>query len=501
MSLHAVAGVIAPGAVRGSVVLALAFVLLAASRRASAALRHAILAAALLAQLAIPLVAAIPNERVRPRLPSSVAVRMDRAASVLRRDLATMVMPWNPAARRADREVSGGTAAADVKAMPNGRTIGDLLVIFWGAGLAIVAMCMIAARLHVGRARAGHEAAGDGKLRAAMGEAMHAMGVARAVELLIGRAGAVPMTYGIVRPVIVLPRDASGWEQERVRLVLLHELAHVRRNDALSQLIASVASAVFWFNPLVWLASRALRRTAERAADDLVVNTGVKASTYVDTLLALVRGWRSEPALASGVLAMTRRGEFEGRMLALLDERIRRRPLGSAAAVALGGSAVAASIALGAVQIGPGSAGAQRVASTSRADATEGRTQAGPLLAIAARSRGEIARLELLDRVLASGPLSGEEVDRYLALVAQMRQPIPRGSALRALVRLVTLDSARVDQAIDLTTGISGQVERSTSLATIARTQALGPDQKARFYAAAGSLSGPALTSALDALR
>jgi beta-lactamase regulating signal transducer with metallopeptidase domain len=431
---------------------------------------------------------------------------MDRAASVLRAKVVTMVPPPVPPPFLPAGAVAGGASAepgANGGTMPNGRSPGGLLLIVWGAGLAIVVGYMVKGWLQVRRAGGGFEAVDDGSLREAMREAMHAMGVVRTVTLLAGRAGAVPMTYGIVHPVIMLPRDAIAWESERVRLVLLHELAHVRRNDALAQLIASVARAVFWFNPLVWIASRELRRTAECSADDMVVSVGVKASTYVDTLLELVRGWRSEPALAAGVVTMARRGEFEGRMLALLDERKRRRPLGSAAAAALAGSAVAASVALGAAQIGPRRAGAAAgpAASTPQSAARDARTPARSLLAIAAHARGDIARLELLERVVASGPLSGDEVDDYLGLVAQTQQPIPRGSALRALVGAAALDPVRVDRAIELTTGITSQVERSISLATIARTQALGPEQKARFYAAAESLDGPALSSALDALR
>ena len=82
------------------------------------------------------------------------------------------------------------------------------------------------------------------------------------------------MVWGFFRPTILLPADASNWQEERLRAVLLHELAHIQRNDWESQLIAQVMCAVYWFNPLVWFAARRMRVEAERACDDHVLNAG-----------------------------------------------------------------------------------------------------------------------------------------------------------------------------------------------------------------------------------
>ena len=130
-------------------------------------------------------------------------------------------------------------------------------------------------------------------------------------------------------PVLLVPDEASGWEDERRRLVLLHELAHIRRWDWLTQLLAHVACAVYWFNPLVWLAARQMRIERERACDDLVLSSGARASDYAQELLALAAGLSDSRLSTLVAVPMARRGVLEDR-LRLAGEGVRRagRPPG-----------------------------------------------------------------------------------------------------------------------------------------------------------------------------
>jgi HEAT repeat protein/Zn-dependent protease with chaperone function len=138
--------------------------------------------------------------------------------------------------------------------------------------------------------------------------------------LLVSERVAMPCTSGWRRPVIILPEGALEWDDQRREMVLLHELAHIRRGDILWHLIAQVAVAVHWFNPFVWAAARAMRADAERAADDLVVGAGADAvglrgppSRHRPRLAA-----RREPA---SVVPFAQRSEFEGRLLAILESK------------------------------------------------------------------------------------------------------------------------------------------------------------------------------------
>ena len=97
------------------------------------------------------------------------------------------------------------------------------------------------------------------------------------------------MTAGVRRPVLLVHAGARKWPPERRRVVLLHELAHVRRADWLTLVAAEIAGAIYWFHPLVWLARREARRSCERACDDLVLDHGTKPSVYAAHLLGIVR--------------------------------------------------------------------------------------------------------------------------------------------------------------------------------------------------------------------
>ena len=88
----------------------------------------------------------------------------------------------------------------------------------------------------------------------------------------------MPMACGVLRPAVMMPEEADVWPAERLRIVLLHELAHVKRHDCLTHLVAQMACALHWFNPLAWIAARNVRTERERACDDLVLAAGTRGS-------------------------------------------------------------------------------------------------------------------------------------------------------------------------------------------------------------------------------
>src|SRR5256714_11073553 len=159
------------------------------------------------------------------------------------------------------------------------------------------------------------------------------VGLTRQVRLLQAKGAAMPMTWGIRRPAILLPADADTWSAEGRRDVLLHELAHVKRHDFFTQLIARIACAVYWFHPLVWLAATRLRGERERACDDHVLRAGADPSVYATHLLEIARDLRAARATVFASVAMARPAQLATRLLDVLDTRRRRDTLSARLAV------------------------------------------------------------------------------------------------------------------------------------------------------------------------
>ncbi|MBI2403848.1 MAG: M56 family metallopeptidase, partial [Gemmatimonadetes bacterium] len=192
------------------------------------------------------------------------------------------------------------------------------LVPLWGAGCALVLVTLALAIVRTGRLRRlGRPAPGEAEgllhLLAAR------LGLGRPVTLLVLDGNVMPMTFGVLRPVVLMPAAVATWGDDRLRAVVLHELAHVKRHDCLTQLVARAACALYWFNPLVWVAARRLRVERESACDDLVLAAGSRASEYATHLLEIARGLRVGALAGVASIAMARPSQLAGRLLAVLD--------------------------------------------------------------------------------------------------------------------------------------------------------------------------------------
>jgi HEAT repeat protein/ribosomal protein L11 len=162
----------------------------------------------------------------------------------------------------------------------------------------------------------------------------------------------MPFACGVFRATIVLPAESDSWSLDRRRAVLLHELAHVRRHDLIGHTLSRLACAVYWFHPLVWTAAKQLRSESERACDDLALACGARATDYAEHLLDIVTSVRRD-ATPSVALAMARRKEFEGRMLAILDPELRHSSPSRKQSATLIGSLALISIVVGAAAPSP----------------------------------------------------------------------------------------------------------------------------------------------------
>ena len=142
----------------------------------------------------------------------------------------------------------------------------------------------------------------------------------------------VPVVWGFLRPIILLPVDAYQWQTERLRAVLLHELAHIKRWDWTMQMVAQVTCAVYWFNPFVWFAAHRMRIEAEQACDDQVLNAGYQSTNYAQLLLDITRNVKIAKVTARAAVAIVRSSKIERRLRTVLAENLNRHPVTKVAA-------------------------------------------------------------------------------------------------------------------------------------------------------------------------
>jgi beta-lactamase regulating signal transducer with metallopeptidase domain len=142
------------------------------------------------------------------------------------------------------------------------------------------------------------------------------MGLSYSPALRQARDPGSPRVAGFFRPVILVPSSAHEWAASDREAALVHELSHIRRSDRRTQACAQLVCALYWFNPLTWIAARALARERERACDDAVLSGGIRPSSYASLLLDLAKGEQAWTAAAA--LGMARPSTIEGRLLAIL---------------------------------------------------------------------------------------------------------------------------------------------------------------------------------------
>jgi beta-lactamase regulating signal transducer with metallopeptidase domain len=280
--------------IQSAVILGLALVLAAMSTRARASIRHLILAAAFIAVLLLPVMSRLS---IRPAIGIPVHLSIQNAAPAIAQAPypapapaapASSVFPWGTALRAA-----------------------------WFSGLALFLARVVVDLLRLYRLR--RDALPCPELSS------------NEIEILLHENVSAPLTFGVLRPSILLPLSARQWSQADVRHALVHEMEHIRRRDWPLLLLVQAVCALYWFNPLVWMARRRLCLEAELACDDAVLRDHEPAG-YARQLVALAE--EMSHARARLALGMAKRSDLSIRVNALLDSGRRRGGAGIRATLA-----------------------------------------------------------------------------------------------------------------------------------------------------------------------
>jgi HEAT repeat protein len=294
-------------------------------RRRSAALRHLLWSFAIMGLVMIPILTRIaPQWRV---LPAAALVgdegRASRALPVGGERRAESSMPVESTAP-AD---AGSASVASSATRPwSATTVWSAIAALWLAGALILLARLVVGLVTVQRIAGRASEVTDENWRAVTDRSIRALDVRVLVDVRSSEEVSMPFACGLTRPIIVLPANADSWNAQQKEAVILHELAHISRGDLAMNMVSHVVRAVYWLNPMVWVAAYRLRVEGERACDDAVLRGGARPSDYADHLLSIVRavGGSAVPNVA---LAMARRSDFEGRLLAILEPGISRARL------------------------------------------------------------------------------------------------------------------------------------------------------------------------------
>jgi len=302
-------------ALKGSVLVLIAAACAALSFRSTAAHRHYLWALALGGLLALPVLSGSLPWRL-PVVPIGAEPARGALAMAMPAPTTAPTVKEQPSvARYGSRLPAPGSRPASVTP-----SLSTFFRTLWLTGAMLVMLRLLAGLITLRRVLRGARTVTDPAWQALLARTSAQLDLRTPVQLLASPHANMPMALGVWRPAVVLPMEYDTWSEELREVILLHELAHVRRRDVRANLVGQLACALYWFHPLVWTAARRLRIEAERACDDLVLGAGAQASNYAGHLLTMVQASASlrAPAFA---LPMAQRSAFEGRVLAILDPR------------------------------------------------------------------------------------------------------------------------------------------------------------------------------------
>jgi len=278
-------------------------------RRRSSALRHWLLAASIAAAaLAAPLAWVLPEWSI---------------ATVKTPEVFTLDATPSPAPA-VPPETAGVAPAAPARPLPLG--------LLWLLGVAAGGAAFLLQIVRLARISRRAQPISDERWLRTVEEVRGRYGIRHSIPVLQTRSRDLLATLGLIRPRILVPAGATRWTDERIRVVVCHELAHVRRRDWAIQIAADIVRRVYWFQPLMWIACRQLRRESEHACDDVVLGTGVAAEAYAGHLLQLARAGRSDYGWAPAV-PMARPSTLERRIAAMFNSARNRRALSQRALI------------------------------------------------------------------------------------------------------------------------------------------------------------------------
>jgi beta-lactamase regulating signal transducer with metallopeptidase domain len=315
--------------IQSALLLAVVAVLVRLLRRLSASVRSQMLVYTVVGLLLLPVLSTVGGSWHIPLL-SSVADESNVVLSDLQgRPAATGGESAARPAPSADPAGQPGRSGLNV-------SFPQIFLLVWIAGVVVVLIGYAIGFVGLWWVQRGAIRLDDEMWRQLLAESRETMGCKRRIELYASARTVVAFNRGLWRARIILPADAIDWPERRKRMVLLHELAHVKRMDGISNLMSHVVNVFYWFNPLVWLSSRHLQVERERACDDAVLSADVTPSDYAEELMNVASEIGSNHSPVWNRVATAEGSSLKDRILCILDPNLARRPATGTASAIIG---------------------------------------------------------------------------------------------------------------------------------------------------------------------
>jgi TonB family protein len=316
--------------IKAIAVLAVARLVVPRLRFCSAAERHVLWAAALGLAACLPMLAAV----VPGWEPAWARAALDLLPAAYQR-----LSPWT---RPADAIVVRASGLEDES------WVIAAAALAWAGGTLVTLAFLALQWMRLRQLAAVAAPVTDVRLLELSARSARAAGLARTPRLLLCGRAPVALTWGVLRPRVLLPAGITAWTDDRLLAVAIHEMAHIRRADWAVHMGAELICAVYWFNPLCWIARNALRRESERAADDIVLRAGIDGRDYAALLVDIVR--RSRTPAPTPSMAMARPSDLAERIASIVGPPPNRRPARRRTALAAAGLVIVTAPGLAALR-------------------------------------------------------------------------------------------------------------------------------------------------------
>jgi len=311
--------------IRSSILIVMVgVVLLVLGNRLSANIRQAIWSFALLGLLLLPILTVVVPEYSTGDLLTLHSSPNNQQTTLMYLNSGVQQVPSDSASIST---LSPGTTTTSNVSDGGKIYFTDVVFIIWSSGIVFLLIWLIVSILRIQYITQTAKYSMLSNDIPWISDLLNKLQLKRSVRIAYSHKVSIPMVWGLFYPTVLLPISAQKWGRARLRTLLLHEFAHIRRWDYLIHLLGKVVTGIYWMNPLVWFGVRKMGEEQEKACDNCVLAAGTPSYIYAQHLLDFIKWLRQQNAHRIGP-AMTmgfKTRKIKERMQVLLDETTRRK--------------------------------------------------------------------------------------------------------------------------------------------------------------------------------